>query len=91
MASELVEYIKQVRAAHGISIEEIGRCMPEDPAYIADVESGKRHPPDWMSGKLIDWVKLYMRCCQATTEEQSHAEGLAQHEIRGLWADTSGL
>lgn len=80
MTDELVEYLKKVREAHGISQETLAKRMGILGDTLRHIEKGRRPLPDYRNG-FVEFVRLYLAGCGATPSEQSRAVELARKPI----------
>lgn len=84
--SPLVQQLAAVRKAHSVSqlTLEMRMLLPVD--TIRHIERGRRPLPDLHKG-LVEWVKRYLECVGATSEERDrivlalHADVLSHFSV----------
>jgi len=86
MPDPLVDLLKSIRTAHGISQEAIEECMQVPEGTYRHIERGRRNLPDYRSG-LTTWIRQFENCVQASTKERAQILELLSHEIVKQFSD----
>jgi hypothetical protein len=73
---DLVEFMKALRERRGMSIGDVERCMKIPTDTYRHIERRRRPLPDFQHG-LIEFVRGYLQCVDATPEEDEVALKLA--------------
>ncbi len=86
MPDPLVDLLKSIRKAHGISQEAIEDCMELPDGTYRHFERGRRKLPDYRSG-LTAWIKKFEDCVTASSKERRQILELLSHEIVDQFSD----
>ncbi len=86
MADALVVFLKALREDHDKTPVEVAVCMSYAYDYYRRLESGRRNLPDYRHG-LVQWVRRFLRCVEATPEEEQHGLELMAREFTVQFAE----
>ena len=86
MADQLLKRLTAIRRAHGSSQLVVATCMGIHPDSLRHIESGLRPIPDFQHGR-ITWIRRFLKCAEATTEEEREALLLASDSFLRQFGD----
>lgn len=69
MRDPLVALLKKVRERHGVTQAKLDEYMGLPPGTYRHIERERRPLPDYR-GDLVDWIRQFEDCVQATREER---------------------
>ncbi len=80
MADQLLKRLKAIRTGHGPSQLVVAACMGIHPDSLRHIESGLRPIPDFLHGRIA-WIRSFLKCVEATPEEEREALELAARSV----------
>jgi hypothetical protein len=83
---DLIAFMKTLRLRSGKSLKAVEECMNVGADTYRHVESRLRPPRDFQHG-FIAWLRDFLRCVDATPEDEKHAIDLAARAILDQFAD----
>jgi transcriptional regulator with XRE-family HTH domain len=82
----LVVLLKRIRARHEISLRDMEICMGLPPDTLRHILKGRRLLPGIQEG-LKEWIENFLRCAQATPEEQEQVRRLLARLLLLDWSE----
>jgi transcriptional regulator with XRE-family HTH domain len=76
----LTNVLADIRQSHHLSQKEVEILMEVPEGTIRHIEAGRRSPPDFSHGRVA-WARKFMRCVQATKEEEIRVHDVLTREI----------